>query len=311
LSKIEMSSGDLRADRRLAFAEGLLAGGEAAAAAELMAQTMGLVPEWAAGWLRLGEMAEAAGQTPLAIEAYQRASELDPVDALGAALRRDLLRKVPVAERMSSAFVEGLFDDYASRFDQSLVGKLGYCGPELVARVLPDRLGRVLDLGCGTGLMGAAIRDRATHLEGWDISSAMLRLAKSKKVYDLLDKRDLNTLQITEARWDTILAADVLIYIGAMERLVGWVAGSLAPAGVFAFTVEAFAGEGFCLGETRRYAHSEGYLRDLLGQAGFADVTIRRDVLRTDRGQPVEALVVSAVAPALKLGCAGEEAELA
>jgi predicted TPR repeat methyltransferase len=311
LSKIEMSSGDLRADRRLAFAEGLLAGGEAAAAAELMAQTMGLVPEWAAGWLRLGEMAEAAGQTPLAIEAYQRASELDPADALGAALRRDLLRKVPVIERMSSAYVEGLFDDYAHRFDQSLVGKLGYRGPEIVARCLPGRLGRVLDLGCGTGLMGAAIRDRALFLEGWDISSAMLRQAKAKKVYDHLDKRDLNTLEIGEARWDTILAADVVIYIGALERLVGWVAGSLAPGGIFAFTVESFSGEGFALGEARRYAHSESYLRQLLDQAGFTAVTIRRDTLRTDRGQPVEALVVSAKAPALKLGRTGEEAEVA
>ncbi len=311
MPKIEMSSGDPRIDRRLTFAEGFLADGDAAAAADLMAETMPLVPGWAVGWLRLGEMAEAAGREDVAIDAYQRASELDPEGALGAGLRRDLLRKVPVIERMPSAYVEGLFDDYALRFDASLVGKLGYRGPEILAGALPERLGRVLDLGCGTGLMGAALRERAATIEGWDISAAMLRQAKAKKVYDFLDKRDLNTLQITDQRWDTILAADVLIYIGAMERLVGWVAGSLAPGGVFAFTVETFAGEGFSLGESRRYAHSESYLRDLLGQAGFVDLVIRPDVLRFDRGKPVDALVVSAMAPVHKLGRTGEETELA
>ncbi len=311
MPKIEMSSGDLRANRRLAFAEGLLAGGDIAAAADLMAETMPLVPEWAVGWLRLGEMAQAAGRVEQAIDAYQKASDLDPRDRLGAALRRDLLRKVPVIERMSSGFVEGLFDDYAHRFDQSLVGKLGYRGPEILAQVLPENLGRVLDLGCGTGLMGATIRDRASHLEGWDISAAMLRQAGAKRTYDTLGKRDLNTLEITDERWDTILAADVLIYIGALERLVGWVAGSLVPGGVFAFTVEALAGEGFVLGEARRYSHSESYLRELLNQAGFNELMIRRDVLRSDRGRDVEAYVVSVRRAALKLGRAGEEAELA
>ncbi len=306
-----MSSGDMRADRRLAFAEGLLASGEAAAAADLMADTLPLMPDWAAGWLRLGEMAEAAGREGVAIDAYHRASELDPAGALGAGLRRDLLRKVPVVERMPSAYVEGLFDDYAHRFEASLVGKLGYCGPELLARTLPDQLGRVLDLGCGTGLMGAAIRGRAAHLEGWDISAAMLRQAQAKKVYDHLGKEDLNALRITERRWDTILAADVLIYVGALERLVGWVAGSLAPGGLFAFTVEALAGEGFALGTARRYAHSESYVRDLLAQAGFATLAITRSTLRTDRGQPVEALVVSAGGLGARLGRTGEETELA
>ena len=311
MRKIEMSSGDIRADRRLSFAEGLLAAGEAAAAADLMAETLPLVPGWAAGWLRLGEMAERAGRKDVAIDAYQRASELDPDGALGAALRRDLLRKVPVLERMPSAYVEGLFDDYAHRFEASLVGKLCYRGPELLAQVLPAQLGRVLDLGCGTGLMGAAIRGRAAHLDGWDISDAMLRQARAKKVYDSLDKRDINSLAITDQRWDTILAADVLIYIGALERLVGWIAGSLAPGGIFAFTVEARAGDSFALGDAHRYAHSESYVRNLLAQAGFTGITITQGILRTDRGQPVVALVVSAGGLALRLGRAGEEAELA
>ena len=311
MPKIEMSSGDLRVDRRLAFAEGLWAGGDAEVAADLMAETMPEAPHWAVGWLRFGEMAEAAGRIGQAIEAYQRASALDPGDRLGAALRRDLLRKTPVIERLSSGFVEGLFDDYAHRFDQSLVGKLGYRGPEILAAALPERLGRVLDLGCGTGLMGVAIRERASLLEGWDISAAMLRQAKAKKAYDSLSKQDLNSLQIGGQQWDTILAADVLIYIGALERLVGWVAGSLAPGGVFAFTVEEHMGEGLVLGEALRYAQSEAYLRELLAQAGFANVALTRETLRTDRGQPVWALVASASVLVTKPGRAGEETEFA
>ena len=55
-----LSSGDLVADRRLEMARDYALGGEPAAAAELVAQALDLVPDWAAGWFALGEFREAA-----------------------------------------------------------------------------------------------------------------------------------------------------------------------------------------------------------------------------------------------------------
>lgn len=309
------SSGDLSVDRRYQFACSLADAGDPAAAAALLADSLTATPHWVAGWMALGDWAEAAGDAEGAMAAFARAQVLDPADRLGAGLRLDLLRAVPVAEAMPPAFIETLFDQYAPRFEASLVDQLGYCGPDLLAQALPAQLGRVLDLGCGTGLMGQAVAGRAIWLEGWDISAGMLARARGKGLYHHLEKRDLGQLQAGAAQWDTILAADVFIYLGALERIVAWVAQALAPGGLFAFTAEAGEGDqaaGVTLLPSRRYAHSRQYLADLLHQAGFADVRITPATLRQDRGQPVAAFVVLCAAPGRATDRhTGEESEYA
>ncbi len=290
---VSMSSGDLIADRRADYAEALLPE-DPVAACDLYAQALELVPGWAAGWFRLGEIraeADLAG----AAHAFEQALAADPDDRLGASLQLDLLRNRSLADTMPSAFVETLFDQYAADFDGALVDKLGYRAPQLLAAGLVAPFGRVLDLGCGTGLMGRELRAGADWLEGWDISAEMLREAETKGLYDRLDKRDLSELAPEEERWDLITAADVFAYLGALERIVGWVAQALRPGGRFAFTVEAHEGLGaYVLRDSRRYAHAAGPLVALLDYAGF-EVRMERRVLRQDRGAPIWGLVVQAV----------------
>ena len=48
-----------------------------------------------------------------------------------------------------------------------------------------------LDLGCGTGLSGAAFKDRAGHLTGIDLSPAMIEKARSRGIYDSLAVADI------------------------------------------------------------------------------------------------------------------------
>lgn len=290
---ISLSSGDLLADRRADYAESCLPD-DPGAAAELYVQALELAPAWVAGWFRLGEIRADAGLEG-AIAAFERALELDPEDHLGALLRLDLLRGTPLVDAMPSAFVETLFDQYASGFDAALVDRLDYRAPRLLRAGLAGPFGRVLDLGCGTGLMGAELRAVSGWLEGWDISAEMLREAGAKALYDRLEKADLSALQPPSAQYDLVTAADVFAYLGALEQIVGWVAGALAPDGRFAFSVEAHDGpEPFLLRESRRYAHSEPYLRGLLQEAGF-EVSITRDWLRMDRAAPIWGYVVQAV----------------
>jgi tetratricopeptide (TPR) repeat protein len=200
MSSLVFSSGDLIADRRADYAQALAGAGDLLAAIDLMSQALEMVPGWAAGWFRLAEWHEAAGQTDAARSCWQRVIASDPADRLGAGLRLDLVRAVPVTEAMPAAFVETLFDQYAERFETSLVDQLGYQGPaQIVAALLlagRTRFERVLDLGCGTGLMGQAIRPHAGWLEGYDISGRMLAQARGKGVYDGLHKRDLSRLEL-------------------------------------------------------------------------------------------------------------------
>ena len=89
-----------------------------------------------------------------------------------------------------------LFDAYATNFDQSLVGKLGYKITKLLTRLVlnesgNDSLGAILDLGCCTGLSRLEIREFCNNLEGNDLSSKMIAVALTKDVYDKLDQVDI------------------------------------------------------------------------------------------------------------------------
>ncbi|RVD39670.1 methyltransferase domain-containing protein [Mesorhizobium sp. M4A.F.Ca.ET.020.02.1.1] len=304
MKPFQASSGDLTADRRADFAEMLGASGDPTAAAELLLGALELAPQWSAGWFRLGEMQEAAGQPDQAAQAWAMALRLEPADRLGAALKLQLAGKAPTAAAPPSAFVETLFDHYAESFEDMLVNKLGYRMPELldqaIRSVRPGRLSLALDLGCGTGLMGERLRPIVDRLEGYDISAAMLRKARAKGVYDRLVKADLQDLVYAGPKADLVVAADVFIYVGALEGIVRTVAGMLAEDGLFAFSVETLAdtepagGDSFALRPSRRYAHSEAYVRIVLAANGLSVRWLQRTVIRHDRREPIDGLAVVA-----------------
>lgn len=302
MTSLPRASGDLLADRRADYAEMLFASGDHAAAAEIMLGALELAPAWVLGWFRMGEMHEAAGDMPAAAEAWKMALKLDADDRTGAALKLELAGEVPASAAPPSAFVEELFDQYAGNFDASLVGKLAYRVPELLAEAITrrgrDRFERVVDLGCGTGLMGERLRPLAGTLEGHDISAAMLKKAAARGCYDRLVKSDLQALGLEPASADLVTAADVFMYLGALDGIVARVANWLERGGLFAFSVERHPGaEDFVLRPSRRYAHSEAYVRRLLDGAGLEIVSFDAATIRMDRGEPVEGLIVVAEKP--------------
>ena len=279
---LQMTSGDLIADRRAAYAEALFPD-DPQAAADLLRQTLDLVPLWVAGWFRLGEMlgpldAEAAAT------AFARALDLDPEDRLGAGLMCDTLRARSLADTMPSAFVETLFDQYAAGFDTALVARLDYRAPQLLRAGLRGRFDRVLDLGCGTGLMGAELRGMAGYLEGWDISGEMLREASAKGIYDRLEKRDLSALS----------GQSVIAFMGASDIIPGLkdavpafksykeIADQIGQSRmIFGQRVDAVIGDGMIFAEYNRQ------LRDQAGGLMFdpnQDVTFQATFAPSDYG---------------------------
>ncbi|OJT95722.1 MAG: methyltransferase [Rhizobium sp. 63-7] len=295
----QLSSGDLTADRRADYAKMLDEGGEPAAAAELMEQALELAPRWAAGWFRLASYREKAGETQGAADAYRTVLEFDASDVFGAGLKLALLGEAATPDQPPSRYVERLFDDYADRFETSLVEKLDYSVPrklaELIATTGQDyRL--AVDLGCGTGLLGPEILGRVDRLEGFDLSQNMLAKAAEKQVYDHLAQADLSLdaeasglfADSGRHRADLITAADVLMYLGNLENTFGLIALLAAAGAVFAFSVEdAGTPEGFHLAPSLRYAHSEAHVRGLCEKNGFDVVEIRRSTIRKDGGKPI------------------------
>lgn len=290
-----LSSGDPVLDRRLEWARGLLEGGDAKAAADLVAATLAEAPDFLAGRFLLGEALEAAGERNAAAEAFRRAVALDPSDRLGARLRLAKLGARGGAGAMSAEYVRNLFDQYAPRFDRELVSALSYRGPALlldaVQRIAPGRkFSRTLDLGCGTGLMGEAIRAHATELVGVDLSPAMIEAARRKNIYDRLEAEDVLTFLRGESdTFDLVLAADVFVYLDNLNDVLHAVAR--ASTGLIAFTLETHEGHGVILRETLRYAHSELHLRDAAQSAGLDVRLLERASTRTERGKSVEGLL--------------------
>jgi len=298
MQPVQLSSGDLVADRRAAYAEMLFESGDRAAAADLMRDTLALAPGWTAGWYRLGEMLHEAGRQEEAAGAWRETLRLDPEDRLGATLRLGLLDAGAQPDAVPPAFVEALFDQYADSFEESLVEKLDYRVPSLLTDAIM-RLGRgcfglCVDLGCGTGLMGEHLRAVTGKLEGVDISGGMLKRAGAKNIYDRLVHADLNDYAMPTGA-DLVTAADVFIYVGALDTLIGGIAAALPMDGVLAFSVERHGGpEDMALRRSRRFAHSETYVRALLEPA-FRIASIERATIRMDAGEPVEGLIVVAL----------------
>ena len=302
IAPLQRSSGDPIADRRADYAEMLFAEGDAAAAAELFMGALELAPGWALGWFRLGEFYEAADLLHLAEEAYRTCLSLDPADRPGAELKLAVIGAIATPTAPPSGFVEALFDHYASTFDASLVGKLGYRVPDLLESAIlaaphsPSavRFELALDLGCGTGLMGERLRPLAAKLVGFDISTGMLKKAMAKQIYDGLERADLQQLGESSVRPDLAVAADVFMYIGALDGVFGAIAAMLKPGGLFAFSVEAHDGQGFALRDSRRFAHSQTYVCDQLSVHGFELISLERETIRMDRNAPIEGLIVVA-----------------
>lgn len=198
-------------------------------------------------------------------------------------------------------YVRNLFDEYADRFDQHLTERLRYRTPaalaEAVARARPTVAGfeRALDLGCGTGLMGTALRDRFAvgHLTGVDISGGMLARLRQKGGYDATAEADIESfLDRVEERYDLILAADVLVYFGALGRFMAGAARALADGGTLAISVERGGGEPFTLGRQGRYAHRRDYVEAAAAAAGLRTLLCEEAAIRDEGSAPVVGLLL-------------------
>ena len=107
----------------------------------------------AQAWSWLGRAHLKQGALALARTAFERAHALDPLDATIAHLHAASSGTLP--EDVESEYIRRLFDDFADRFEDTLVGHLAYDTPhhmkQFLHRHAADSAASVLDLGCGTG----------------------------------------------------------------------------------------------------------------------------------------------------------------
>lgn len=299
-----LSSGNLIADRRFDFGRDLMLRGDLAAAADLMEQAIELEPGFASAWFMLGDLREQLGAWDEAIVAYTHACQSDPDDRHGAKLRLMRLGAEEVSS-MPPGYVRALFDQYAPRFDKTLVQDLDYCGPQVLLKAvlaarhaarLPAHFKRVIDLGCGTGLAGREFASLSDELIGIDLSPGMIERARATGLYAQVDVTDMlqGLCAESDASANLVIAADAFVYVPKLEPLLREALRVLEPQGLLAFTVETHPGEGVILGRGLRYAHGEAYLRDAVSDAGLTACAIVPAATRVEANEPVPGFVVTA-----------------
>lgn len=278
-----------------------MAVGDIPAAIAAFEQALNLDPALAAARHALGLAWLEAGEPDRAIEALAMLAATplagDAADQLVRA------RAMKESGRSPPGYVRHLFDQFSARYDDMMLGALNYRAHlilrDLAGLVLAKRRALdILDLGCGTGLTGAAFAGIARRLDGVDLSPLMIEQARARGLYRSLVVADLEATLLKDGpSYDLILAADTLVYLGDLGPAFRGARRRLKPAGFFLCTVEHQSDDGYALGPRRRYRHSEGYLRAEAARAGLEVMALLHCTPREDGGNPVNGLALALQQP--------------
>ena len=202
----------------------------------------------------------ALGRGEDAVVAYGRG--LRPYDATTGKSAEEIRRQY---ESLAPAYDENmLHQSFSERMAKFVFGLVG----STLAK-------RVLDAGCGTGLLGTHLR--AARLVGIDQSPDMLTKARARGIYAELVEGDL--VQAMAARtdsFDLVASACVLYHIADLAPFFREAARLLVPGGHLFFSVDP-APDAMDIGVSSpgEYTHSRRYLRRLAAETGFTEAAIK------------------------------------
>jgi predicted TPR repeat methyltransferase len=252
-------------------------------------QAIALKPDFAEAHCNLGLTLKELGRLDESAASFRQAIALKPdfgeAKHMLAALSGEITATAP------RDYVEGLFDNYADKFEISLVDNLEYKSPRVIAEMIIkdsefDLLGSIMDLGCGTGLFGVEIKQFCEHLEGIDLSGKMLDKAKEKNVYNKLIKKDIVDYLSTESlNFDYFISTDVFVYVGDLYEVFRLIKFRNKTGGKLAFSTEDYDGDGFFLEQSGRYSHSKKYIESLCKTFGFDLRHFETQALRKEKNQ--------------------------
>jgi len=109
--------------------------------------------------------------------------------------------------------LEVIYKNWASDYEHDVIHLAGYVGhlitTDLLLNYLENKKARVLDAGCGTGLVGEILHKNSfNNIEGVDFSEEMLSVANQKNIYQSLRLVDLTKkLDYEDNSFDAIVCA--------------------------------------------------------------------------------------------------------
>lgn len=138
------------------------------------------------------------------------------------------------------------YDDWSERYEAE-VAENGYATPKRCAEALAahvaDPAGAVMDLGCGTGLSGLALRAAGFGtIDGFDLSEGMLEQARGKGIYRDLAQADLSQpLEMASDLYQNAAAVGCITPEYMPATVLDQILEKLPPGGCFVFSVNDHA----------------------------------------------------------------------
>ena len=135
------------------------------------------------------------------------------------------------------------YDGWAARYDDELLGEWGYTSPQKAVDLLSESMKlsdlRVLDAGCGTGLVGSLLKVAGVpNITGIDYSSGMLAQAQEKRIYDALHLMDMNqSLDLASNSFDAVTCIGTFTSTHVKPDAVRELVRVTRPGGSVIFTV--------------------------------------------------------------------------
>ncbi|HXT62472.1 MAG TPA: methyltransferase domain-containing protein [Pyrinomonadaceae bacterium] len=109
-----------------------------------------------------------------------------------------------------------------------------------VLELLPQKLGRVLDVGCGPGVMVNAVLERGGSFEGRDLSPEMIAesIQKFGHIPNVNFKQgDIENIDLPDASCDQVLAMAVIEYLSSPDKALAEISRVLKPGGIAVITI--------------------------------------------------------------------------
>lgn len=262
-------------------------------------QATKISPDYARAYANLGYLYKQIDDLKRSQKACLTAQQLDPNDpqikhmiaALG-------IEKAPDAAEQN--YIQNLYDDYASKYDEHLSVTLKSKIPELIYTTTSTLLNNtannkiknisMLDLGCGTGICGALFNKITDKMTGVDLSTNMLSEAKKKNIYNSLIPSDIaEYLEKNTEKYDIVISSDVLIYFGSLHRIFSGVNRTLKKEGLFSFSIESLykSPTDYSLNDSGRYKHSHHYITQQAKKHNFLILSSNETTLRQQNKENV------------------------
>lgn len=254
---------------------------------------------------KLGNLLRKMGRIAEATHCFEQAMMFDPADNYGVAVPLAQLTGKTLPDRTAPNYIYNTYANRAETWDKAVSATADYNAPALAADMVKrfyngEKPYTLMDAGCGTGLVGELLRKDAKQMDGIDLSPDMLKIAKTKNIYDNLAQGDMVALLMASAtQYDVITCVATLLHFGELTAALEASAHALRKGGLMVISLFYYDNESDPVGYASSliegsYVHSKSYVERVAPAAGLELVSMETPMHERDSfGKPVTGLMVA------------------